>query len=172
MPDLGKFVRRRGRCHEVYFLCFACDSNPAFTRGRERKASPDEVEARCTLLEIGLPFKQEVALGHYWFDFSVPSVRLLIEVDSQTYHSGKRKLRDVSKQFLAESQGWQVIRVRRPDIKGKLVAAVELRAYELYERENRQLTATLDRYGRAGADAGSRGGAGEGGVLAGCLEGL
>lgn len=131
-PDLGKFVGTSQYRRRV-FVCFAClDKQAPAKRGRDRQPSPDEKAAAVTLAASGLKFVQEHSLGPFWFDFAIPSLMLLVEIDSHTYHRFPRQLRrDRDKQRYAEAGGWKVVRVRRPDAAGKVTAAADLRAAEL-----------------------------------------
>jgi very-short-patch-repair endonuclease len=51
-------------------------------------------------------------LGPYWYDFAVPKLRLLIELDSSTYHRGYRLARDHAKSRYAKESSWKLIRFR------------------------------------------------------------
>lgn len=104
------------------------------TRGRDQRTSPDAKAAREALMSTSVPFTQEYKLGPYWFDFAVPGLRLLIEVDGRTYHRHpSRQARDRAKQALAESGGWKLVRVSRPDVAGKVRAAYDRREGEIYD---------------------------------------
>jgi very-short-patch-repair endonuclease len=134
LPELGRFVKVPGRHRGEAFVCLACLARrtSAMTRGRDQRTSPDAREARQVLLATGTPFTQEYQLGPYWFDFAVPSLRLLVEVDGRTYHRHpSRRARDRVKQELAEANGWRVARVSRPDVAGKVRAAYDLRECEV-----------------------------------------
>lgn len=77
----------------------------------------------------------EYSLGPFIYDFAVPKIRLLIEVDSKTYHRGNRKLaRDREKDALARREGWAIVRVRadHPDMVTLVLRAINRRA-ELFE---------------------------------------
>lgn len=132
-PDLGKRLAVPGAHRRSQFVCFGClDKTGKLRRNRDRKPSPDEREVVATLAGTGMFFEQEKPLGPYWFDFCLPRLSLLIEVDSHTYHRWPRQLaRDAAKDKLAQESGYSVVRVRRPDIAGKITAAIALRQQEL-----------------------------------------
>jgi very-short-patch-repair endonuclease len=61
-------------------------------------------------------------LGRYVFDFSIPALRMLLEVDGNHWHPSGRRLsaaqamtgiRDEEKTSYAQSQGWFVVRVQQ-----------------------------------------------------------
>ena len=79
-------------------------------RGKE---SPIERIVRSELLSKGYWVAQEYPLGPFRYDFAIPALRAIVEVDSHTYHDHpSRKARDRAKSALAESGGWTVCRVR------------------------------------------------------------
>lgn len=83
------------------------------------------------LINYGMPFDQEKPLEGFFFDFGIPSLRLLIEVDSR-YHDHERKQRiDRIKDAVAKRNGWKLVRVRGGDIAGKVQAALDIRFSEL-----------------------------------------
>jgi len=84
------------------------------------------------LVKTGHRFVQEYQLGSFWYDFSIPAFRLLIEVDSHTYHSHpSRRRRDRAKAEIASEQGWKVARVTRDDMEGQINSAILKRQIEL-----------------------------------------
>jgi very-short-patch-repair endonuclease len=55
----------------------------------------------------------EFKLGSFIYDFAIPKLGLLIELDSKRYHSNKRhRIRDGAKDKNAADQGWTLKRVR------------------------------------------------------------
>ena len=55
---------------------------------------------------------EEFKLSKVRFDFAVPKLRLLVEIDSRRWHSHpSRKNRDRYKSRLAEDEGWKLVRV-------------------------------------------------------------
>ena len=65
------------------------------------------------MLETGYHFVQEYELKPFIFDFALPKLRLLIEVDSVSYHHTPQQLsRDKRKSAFATKAGWEVARVR------------------------------------------------------------
>ncbi len=148
-----------GRHRVERLICDACSDSrkPKFKRGREHRSSPDEHEAIRALIATGDSFHQEFAVGPFWFDFAVPRVWLLVEVDSHTYHRFPRQqARDRRKQAYAEKLGWTVCRVRRPDVTGKVRAAYDAQVNRV------TLGPGCDRHDGAGAE---RGGVDPGGEL-------
>ena len=84
------------------------------------------------LINYGMPFDQEKPLEGFYYDFSIPSLNLLIEIDSHTYHKQISRQRiDRAKDAVAKRMGWKLVRVRDPDIEGKLVAALDLSFAEI-----------------------------------------
>lgn len=68
-------------------------------------------------MTVGIQFIQEYEMRHssgsYFFDFALPRLKLLVEIDSWSYHHTKRhKIRDACKHSFAEANGWTLIRLR------------------------------------------------------------
>ena len=88
--------------------------------------SPLEREALKTLVDYGLNFDQEKTIEKFRYDFAVPALNLLIEIDSHSYHSHpSRKRIDRLKTIIAERAGWKLVRLTGDDIQGKLQAALD-----------------------------------------------
>jgi very-short-patch-repair endonuclease len=110
--DLGRFFTVHGRCHDRKFVCNRCLSKPQATRCANSNPSPIELEARRAILDTGWKFVEEHKLGPFRFDFAIPRLRLLIEIDSVRWHSHpSRKARDRRKDESARQAGWDVARV-------------------------------------------------------------
>lgn len=55
----------------------------------------------------------EFKLGTFIYDFAIPKLGLLLELDSKRYHTNKRhRIRDNAKDKNAANQGWTLKRVR------------------------------------------------------------
>ena len=136
-PSLGQFEKVPGRCHDRRFVCAACREKRAarpWRRGRDREPSPLERQAKSALLESDYLFEQEYQLGKLWFDFAIPTLRLLVEVDGKHWHAHpSRRKRDRMKSAIAAKAGWAVARVQLPDLEGKVAAALHRRSAELGE---------------------------------------
>ena len=51
--------------------------------------------------------------GSYFFDFAFPKLKLLLEIDSWTYHHTRRqRIRDACKNRFVEENGWRLIRLK------------------------------------------------------------
>ena len=85
------------------------------------------------LLQSGHRFIQEYKLKKFIYDFAVPRLRLLIEVDSRSYHSYPRqKARDRAKTKLADEDGWFLLRVQYPgDVDGIVAKTITDREAQL-----------------------------------------
>ncbi len=94
--------------------------------------TPPERQVFEQLALYGIRFEQEFPLGGFFFDFAVPLFRMLIEVDSYTYHRHpSRRHRDREKTAIAERDGWKVARVSNPDIAAKVAKAFLDREHEV-----------------------------------------
>lgn len=112
-PELGKFLKRRDRYNSWYWVCLHCLDKPKAWRMRRTNESPVERVVRSELISRGYWVAQEYPLGPFRYDFAIPALRAIVEVDSRTYHSHpSRKARDRVKTAQAESAGWTVCRVR------------------------------------------------------------
>lgn len=131
--NLGSFVKVRSQWSKRLWICDNCHTKPAFTRGRQRKPSPAERMAITILIRTGFPFQQEFPLGKFWFDFAIPALRLLIEVDSWTYHHTPWQLRrDAAKRKVGETEGWKVVNFNwKQDLDGHITSEVDRRKSEL-----------------------------------------
>jgi very-short-patch-repair endonuclease len=65
------------------------------------------------LFSLGLHFIQEFAIESARFDFALPSIRLLFEIDSKKFHKTARQIsNDKRKNALAKMHGWNLVRVK------------------------------------------------------------
>jgi very-short-patch-repair endonuclease len=124
MPHLGKFrVVGHGR---RAWTCDSCLDKPTFIRCGRRRETPPEKTAREILLQSGHKFYQEYELKKFKFDFAIPRLRLLIEIDSRSYHRYPRqKANDRAKTKVAEEQKWSLLRVQWPgDLEGIIAKTI------------------------------------------------
>lgn len=70
--------------------------------------------------------------GSMFYDFAIPKLRMLIEIDSFSYHhKGYHKKRDKRKNLWAEENQWHLVRVRPSDrMAEEITQAVWKRAHE------------------------------------------
>jgi very-short-patch-repair endonuclease len=129
VPELGRFIWVKGR-NTPLFVCANCDSR-RFKRHRAVKPSPLELRARRALMAQTLPFEEQKRFGPWFFDFAVPALGLMIEVDGRTYHRHQRRARDWAKAREARKAGWEVRHLGPDDLEGELDAALEQRAEEV-----------------------------------------
>jgi len=96
------------------FTCFECLSKPRVQRlNRKNNETPPEKEVRMWLQENNVEATAEFKLGPFIYDFAVPNLGLLIELDSRRYHMHKRhRIRDQAKDKTAADKGWTLRRVR------------------------------------------------------------
>jgi very-short-patch-repair endonuclease len=116
MPHLG--VERQGRRYNVrHFTCHACLEKPQVVRRhRQNNESVPERQVREWLTQHKIPATAEYSLGGFLYDFAVPSLNLLIEIDSKKYHSGwRRKTKDLVKTAVAKNEGWHLCRIMAGD---------------------------------------------------------
>ena len=112
LSALGHFVKVGRRYSQHVFICDACDTVPV-ERQRKFRESPPERAARKALLDNGERFVQEYRLGKFYYDFAIPAIRLLVEIDPHSYHRlAVQQLRDTVKDVLAQRHGWRVARIR------------------------------------------------------------
>jgi very-short-patch-repair endonuclease len=112
MSALGHFVKVGRRYSQHVFICDACDTVPV-ERHRKFRESPPERAARKALLDNGERFVQEYRLGKFYYDFAIPRLRMLLEIDPHSYHRlAVQQLKDTAKDKFAEKHGWLVARVR------------------------------------------------------------
>ena len=105
-PAEGSFVNCHGR---HVWRCYECSR--ALLRGSHH--SPAEREIEVVLKAARCPYKAGYRIGPWYFDFAFRRPRILLEVDSWTYHHGwRRTVTDYSKDQAAERAGWHLARVR------------------------------------------------------------
>lgn len=138
MPHLGEFSFARGRYNRRIWTCFECrGKQPALAPriGRQQHPpSPVEREVSKTLAELNVGAVQEYQLPGqpFFYDFAVPSLRLLLEVDTHSYHNHRsRQRRDRIKSERAEEANWKLVRIEPPNVGLKAQLAVERRQSEL-----------------------------------------
>jgi len=128
--NLGKLVWDRNRWHTRIFVCYACREKPQVVRlARQGEETPIELEARKALEGLKVKASAEFKIGGFIFDFVILHLRMLIEIDSDTYHrSWKRSKRDSHKTAWAQENFWHLVRIKPPDIAQQVVHAVTRRA--------------------------------------------
>lgn len=114
----GKLIKRSG-----LFICNSCLGRKrkyAFDTAVRRKATPIEVIV-CRLLESrNYSFQRNFQLGKFRFDFALPGLHLLVEVDGNTYHKKEspspdglpKKMRYGTKRWVADQAGWKMVRIQ------------------------------------------------------------
>ena len=64
-------------------------------------------------MSMGLRAEAEHKLDGFYYDFFIPTLGFIIEVDSRRYHSSKRKkIKDYIKTKVAEDRGYKLARIR------------------------------------------------------------
>lgn len=97
-----------------------------------------ERRALQVLLDYGLPFDQDKPMEGFAFDFAVPGLSLLVEVDGRRWHRHpSRKARDRAKEAVAKRNGWALVRLTTEDLEGRLRAAFDARAEEVEAEASR-----------------------------------
>jgi len=112
---LGQWVKRKSRCHDKSWVCDACLSKPEVARLKRpsQPESPPEKRVREALSATGLSWKQEYPLEKFIYDFACPKLRLLVEIDSWTYHhTRQQRSRDQAKDLLAKKLQWELVRLK------------------------------------------------------------
>ncbi|MDB6175053.1 MAG: hypothetical protein JWL59_4364 [Chthoniobacteraceae bacterium] len=134
VSEKGRFVKSREAFGKRRWLCTTCLTTPAFAPDNvtrpKRRESPVEKRARMVLLNIYnehmLIFVPEYQMDKATFDFAIPSLKLLIEIDSKSYHSSERqKKRDRWKTAVAKENEWTLFRIQPcPKMELKIERAV------------------------------------------------
>lgn len=131
--NTGRFFWSRTRYHTRVWVCFECLDRPKILRlARPGEETPLEKEAREALEQLHVKAFAEYPIGRFIFDFAIPKLRMLIEIDSVTYHRRwHNMLADKRKNEWAQKNLWHLVRIRAPDIAQQVVHAVMKRAQEL-----------------------------------------
>jgi very-short-patch-repair endonuclease len=132
--SLGKLVKSRTRYNHKYFVCDHCSlTTPIRRHHRTNQETPPEREVREALSSCGFAVEAEFMVGRFIYDFAVPKIRLLIEVDSNRFHRLPRQVkRDRLKNACARKQHWKLVRVKvGPNVGMDALMAVKERSQEL-----------------------------------------
>lgn len=131
-PQLGRFFRCRHQYASWRWICSACD-NQKVPKQVPRPSSPPERQVKAKLVELGLDAIAEFRLQCYSYDFALPRLRMLVEVDSARWHQSLRQQRrDAKKTKLAQANGWHLVRFKVDShLPLKVELAVNQRAHEL-----------------------------------------
>lgn len=112
MPELGRFFRSKKYNRAPVWICLNCLKNPVRIQ-RPGQESPAERKVSIALQCFGEYFIPEYRLGPFIFDFAFPKLKLVMEVDSWTWHHTRsRKQSDARKLRYAEEHGWELMRLR------------------------------------------------------------
>ena len=132
---LGRLIKDSRAWNRKYFICSACSDRPQVPRLRAERESPPEREARQVLASTGHRAFAEYKIGPYTFDFAILGLRLLVEVDSWSYHrTDRQQARDRRKTAYAASQHWALVRVKPgPHLQMELLKAVADREAAIVE---------------------------------------
>lgn len=130
VPSLGRF-KKSGQHGKRRFICYDCTERRGTSHrdGRlQHRQSPLEEQVNRALVEAGFKVIQEYRLDGKFFDFAVPSIRLIIEVDSKRYHRfGWQKRNDKIKDQVAKDHHWELVRISGDDVAWKAVLAANSR---------------------------------------------
>lgn len=155
MPDQGQFRPNLKYRKAPVWVCNHCLNNP-IRENRQGQESPLERQVREALQIFGEPFVAERKIGKFIYDFAFQRLKLLIEVDSYTYHrSNKKKMIDATKHRNAVQHGWRLVRVRGKSKLGKrAVQVIRARRMELIRdlEPNAEIAKMIyeERYGNGG----------------------
>ena len=130
---MGRIIRTSSG--QRIFICDNCTDkveNRQFHQGATRRPSKLEKEATQVLTDAGLPFIRQFRLEDSTFDFAIPRLRLLVEIDGPRGHRGAtRRARDAARDAKAQAHQWTVEHVSVPDVAGKLAAMMYRRMHAL-----------------------------------------
>jgi len=121
LPGLCEAARRFGRHRQWRVLVRYLAAN----RGAGRRPRPFEswFELDVFLFLDGLGFEAQPQrkVGRYRVDLLLPELvpPLVIECDGDGYHTGERADRDRDRERQLQAQGYQVLRVKSSDFKGR-----------------------------------------------------
>ena len=86
-------------------------------QGLRKELTASERKLWLLLRDIeGAPFRKEVAIGDYVFDFACYGARLLIELDGPSHQLADVQANDKAKEAYAIAQGFRVLRFRNNDV--------------------------------------------------------
>jgi len=106
----GKFIQSRVKKRWVCSECL--EKRETLKRGRQRRLSPPERLVLSALIEEKFVFECEFKVENFFFDFALPHLRVLIEIDSYSYHKGIRAEKDGRKAQAAKKAGWDLLRFK------------------------------------------------------------
>lgn len=135
MPDQGRFLPNTRHRKAHVWVCNPCLAKPQ-RQHRKGLETPLEKKVREAVQVFGEPFVAEYKIGKFLYDFAFPRLKLLLEVDSRTWHSSKHKKHvDRVKGGIANEHGWKLVRVfNGPKVGLRAVKLVRARRYQLIRR--------------------------------------
>ena len=111
-PETGRFFPSKKYNRPPVWVCLQCLQNLVRIQ-RPGQESPAEKKVSIALQCFGEHFIPEYRLGPFIFDFAFPKLKLVMEVDSWTWHHTRsRKRNDARKLQYAQENGWKVARLR------------------------------------------------------------
>ena len=76
--------------------------------------STEEIMAALQLAKCGIEFRHQVRMGKYKIDFLIPSMKVVLEIDGELFHTDDRKLHEQLRDgliILNLGAEWEVIRI-------------------------------------------------------------
>jgi len=67
-------------------MCKSCSNSEYYTLSKKKKNTKPERELKIILKELGIKFKQSYKYKGYYFDFYLPELDILVEVDGVYWH--------------------------------------------------------------------------------------
>lgn len=131
-------IKSTTRYNVFYHLCRSCAESSVTRKRRIHDESPVEREIRNELsrerLGVHVVFEYSISGSKFIYDIAVPRLRLLIELDSPSYHRYPRQLRrDKIKTEEARRLGWELIRLKttEPQLPFLVLQTIKFKAEQL-----------------------------------------
>lgn len=84
-----------------------------------------EVNLGTALKNLGVKFDIQTPIHQYFADFTIPSIRLVVEVDGSTHDSDEAKRYDADRTRSMQKIGWRVIRFPNEEIANDVVTVAQ-----------------------------------------------
>ena len=70
----------------------------------------------AAMRDLGLKFEIQTRINAYFADFTIPAIRLVVEVDGSVHDSEEAKRYDSARTKSLQKSGWRVVRFRNDEV--------------------------------------------------------
>lgn len=74
------------------------------------KGTPSEHALEPAIASLGIPYRWQMPVGHYYLDFALPTLKVAIEVDGESHKRKEVIANDKERTEYLVRNGWTVVR--------------------------------------------------------------